>query len=601
MKRTSTLWRTILAITILVMTVSLTAFGSNRYNVEVEKQTDEFYVNDFANLFTEADKQVMMENAVNLAQEYDGIQVVVSTVNSLNGNQIEQYAYSMYEEYGIGKDSMGILILLSVEDRQVRIETGKTMQAYITDSKSGQLLDNYGMQYFRDDRFAEGLKSVQEAVIAEIRNVVPIDWNNTNETSTVTEVPDAVAPTTGNEVNNGQQNKWQYMLFGYLFVLVFVIPIVLNIIQLVTYWKKYNEFKTQVNELEEDNRKLSEENSKLKERNNNGAKKIQELQRSCLSLKKLTDTLKKDNARLESENTELKAELASTNEFYGRVRRLHPELDFEKEVKGMVEAEARAEAREIDCKLNSVLKLTADKNNVEAFADAIKAYNNAEIKVQNYIKADIAKVRALYQESVKLREAYEKEQQELRDKAEAQKAYNEMIKVYHNNQKGTYEEYDALYKAYLLYEKLTCAQKEFFPDAKMLMEYEIVLKKAQEDKRNHDAARNAEEAVQNAINYIHGSADENDRDKISKAFRYYNNLSMAQRAYFNAELLNQMRKFKNEADADYEHRERRRAEERRREQMRRSSYHNSSSSFGGGSHFSGFGGHSSGGGASRGF
>ena len=54
MKKTSTLWRTILAITILVMTVSLTAFGSNRYNVEVEKQTDEFYVNDFANLFTES-------------------------------------------------------------------------------------------------------------------------------------------------------------------------------------------------------------------------------------------------------------------------------------------------------------------------------------------------------------------------------------------------------------------------------------------------------------------------------------------------------------------------------------------------------------------
>lgn len=644
MKKTSTLWRTILAITILVMTVSLTAFGSNRYNVEVEKQTDEFYVNDFANLFTEADKQVMMENAVELAEEYDGIQVVVSTVNSLNGNQIEQYAYSMYEEYGIGKDSMGILILLSVEDRQVRIETGKTMQAYITDSKSGQLLDNYGMQYFRDDRFAEGLKSVQEAVIAEIRNVVPIDWNNTNETSTVTEVPDAVAPTTGNEVNNGQQNKILNRLFAYLFLLVFVTPIVIIIIQIVTYRKKYDVFKTQVNELKEDNDKLSEENSKLKECNNNGEKKIQELQRSCLSLKKLTDTLKQDNARLESENTELKAELASTNEFYGRVRRLHPELDFEKEVKGMVEAEARAEAREIDRKLNSVLKLTADKNNVEAFADAIKAYNNAEtkvlkygistfrkgtfnlnnaetkaqkydistfrkgtfnlndaeIKVQNYIKADIAKVRALYQESVKLREAYEKEQQELRDKAEAQKAYNEMIKVYHNNQKGTYEEYDALYKAYLLYEKLTCAQKEFFPDAKMLMEYEIVLKKAQEDKRNYDAARNAEEAAKHAIGYIHGSADEDDRDKISKAFRYYNNLSMAQRAYFNAELLNQMRKFKNEADADHEHRERRR-EERRREQMSHSSYHSSSSSFSGGSHFGGFGGHSSGGGASRGF
>lgn len=623
MKRTSNLWRTIWVIAFLLMTVSLTAFGSNRYNVEVEKQTDEFYVNDFANLFTEKDKQVMMENAVKLAEEYDGIQVVVSTVNSLNGNQIEEYAYSMYEQYGIGKDSMGILILLSVEDRQVKIETGKTMQAYITDSKSGQLLDNYGMQYFKEDRFAEGLKSVQEAVIAEIRNVVPIDWSSTNETSNVTEVPDAVAPTTGDEVNNGQQNKWQYMLFGYLFVLVFVIPIVLNIIQLVRYWKKYNEFKTQVNELEEDNGKLSEENSKLKERNNNGAKKIQELEKSCLSLKECVEAFREDNSKLEMANKTLAERLASTNEFYSRVRRLHPELDFEKEVKKMLEAEAMAEARVIDQKLNSVLGMPADKDNVEVFEDAIKAYDNAEtkaqqynistfskstfnpkdakIKAQQYVKADIAKVRALYQESVKLREAYEKEQQELRDKAEAQKAYNEMIKVYHNNQKGTYEEYDALHKAYSLYEELTYAQKEFFPDDKMLREYEIVLRKAQEDKRNYDAARNAEEAAKQTIGHIHSSADEDDRDKISKAFRYYNNLSMAQRAYFSAELLNQMRKFKNEADDDHARRERRREEERQREHIIYSSHHNSSSGFSGGSHFGGFGGHSSGGGASRGF
>ena len=620
MKRTSNLWRTILAIAFLLMTVSLTAFGSNRYNVEVENQTDEFYVNDFANLFTEKDKQVMMENAVKLAEEYDGIQVVVSTVNSLNGNQIEEYAYSMYEQYGIGKDSMGILILLSVEDRQVKIETGKTMQAYITDSKSGQLLDNYGMQYFKEDRFAEGLKSVQEAVIAEIRNVVPIDWSSTNETSNVTESSDVVTSTDVSPVNNEQKNNGGSML-TYVGISLFFLVIV--IVFIFVFSKKYNEFKTQVNELEEDNGKLSEENSKLKERNNNGAKKIQELEKSCLSLKECVEAFREDNSKLEMANKTLAERLASTNEFYSRVRRLHPELDFEKEVKKMLEAEAMAEARVIDQKLNSVLGMPADKDNVEVFEDAIKAYDNAEtkaqqynistfskstfnpkdakIKAQQYVKADIAKVRALYQESVKLREAYEKEQQELRDKAEAQKAYNEMIKVYHNNQKGTYEEYDALHKAYSLYEELTYAQKEFFPDDKMLREYEIVLRKAQEDKRNYNAARNAEAAAKQTIGHIHSSADEDDRDKISKAFRYYNNLSMAQRAYFSAELLNQMRKFKNEADDDHARRERRREEERQREHIIYSSHHNSSSGFSGGSHFGGFGGHSSGGGASRGF
>ena len=107
--------------------------SNNSYKIAVEEQTDDFYVNDFANLFSDKEKQVMMERAVELAEEFDGIQVVATTINSLNGYDIEQYAYSMYEQYQIGNESMGILILLSVEDRNIRIETGKTMQVYITD------------------------------------------------------------------------------------------------------------------------------------------------------------------------------------------------------------------------------------------------------------------------------------------------------------------------------------------------------------------------------------------------------------------------------------------------------------------------------------
>ena len=216
---------TIFVFAILLFTTNLAPAyhaesANNSYKIAVEEQTDEFYVNDFANLFSNEQKQVMMERAVQLAEEFDGIQVVVTTINSLNGYEIEQYAYSMYEQYGIGNNSMGILILLSVEDRNIRIETGKTMQAYITDSKSGQLLDKYGMDYFVEDKFAEGLVSVQEAMISEIRDVIPANWNSETDIAEEDTASIAVSePSNVQEVSSNDKMGVIDTMFAILFVI----------------------------------------------------------------------------------------------------------------------------------------------------------------------------------------------------------------------------------------------------------------------------------------------------------------------------------------------------------------------------------------------
>lgn len=159
--------------------------STNSYDLKVVEATNEFYVNDFANILSEDQEQQMMDAAVELNDEYDGIQVVVTTVESLEDTvvehpssvnlenlDIEQISYAMFSQYGIGKDDMGILILFSSGDREIRIETGNKMQTYITDSKSGDLIDEYAMDYFIDDDFAEGLVSLQDAVIREIEERV---------------------------------------------------------------------------------------------------------------------------------------------------------------------------------------------------------------------------------------------------------------------------------------------------------------------------------------------------------------------------------------------------------------------------------------------
>lgn len=141
------------------------------YATSIPQPTQEFYVNDFADVLTDEEEKQMLEKAVNLASEDLGIQVVVTTIKSLSGESIEQYAHDMYNQYGIGKDDMGVLILLATEDRDTRIELGVAMEAYITDSKAGRLLDKYAIPDFKENRFNSGLVSLQDAVIKEASTI----------------------------------------------------------------------------------------------------------------------------------------------------------------------------------------------------------------------------------------------------------------------------------------------------------------------------------------------------------------------------------------------------------------------------------------------
>ena len=103
--------------------------------VTIPAHTNDFYVNDFAKIFTQEEQVQLVSKAVTFAEQHNGVQVVITTVESLEGEPLENYALNMYNTYEIGKDDMGVLILLSVNDRDVRMQTGIAMEKYLTASK----------------------------------------------------------------------------------------------------------------------------------------------------------------------------------------------------------------------------------------------------------------------------------------------------------------------------------------------------------------------------------------------------------------------------------------------------------------------------------
>lgn len=165
MKRTVRRWLSILLLAFLMSSfVCGTACAAT-----IPEHTSNFYVNDFAGVFTDEQVKVMMDKAVKLCEEHDGAQVVITTVQSLDGETVENYANQMYNKYKIGKDSMGVLVLMSVNDRKIRVEVGRTMQVYIPDSKAAKLMNTHAIPKLKQNMFAEGLMDLQNALITEIK------------------------------------------------------------------------------------------------------------------------------------------------------------------------------------------------------------------------------------------------------------------------------------------------------------------------------------------------------------------------------------------------------------------------------------------------
>lgn len=160
--------------------------------------TESFFVNDFANAISEADETAIYSRGVAL-QNSTTAQAVVVTVETTDGMEISEYALELGREWGVGeaeKDN-GIVVVLATQDREVYVAVGYGLEGALPDSKTGRILDVYGMPYFENDNFSAGLSSVYTAIV----NEVYIEYGITPEENYT---PIALIPQYEGEQNSGE-------------------------------------------------------------------------------------------------------------------------------------------------------------------------------------------------------------------------------------------------------------------------------------------------------------------------------------------------------------------------------------------------------------
>ncbi len=151
---------TLLSVLILSICLSVSVFA-----IDIPQPTSDFFVNDFANVISEDDKDAIMQIGADIYNQTTA-QVVVVTVDSLDGYEVSEYALELGREWGVGSEETnnGIVILLSVNDRKVTIQVGYGLEGAVTDSMAGRILDDYAYPYLSNDDFSTGLTEAYKAL-----------------------------------------------------------------------------------------------------------------------------------------------------------------------------------------------------------------------------------------------------------------------------------------------------------------------------------------------------------------------------------------------------------------------------------------------------
>ncbi|MFA5929034.1 MAG: TPM domain-containing protein [Candidatus Margulisiibacteriota bacterium] len=127
------------------------------------------YVTDLGNVISSEQQQKITALLTELEQK-TGAEVAVVTIKSLGEADIDAYANDLFKKWGIGKKGKdnGVLLLVALEERKVRIETGYGIEGVITDGTAGAIRDQYMLPAFKQGDFGQGLYLGASAVASLI-------------------------------------------------------------------------------------------------------------------------------------------------------------------------------------------------------------------------------------------------------------------------------------------------------------------------------------------------------------------------------------------------------------------------------------------------
>lgn len=122
---------------------------------------------DAANLLKPGEKAAL-EAKLKAHEDKTSDQVVVATVSSLEGYEVEDYANRLFRQWNLGQKDKnnGALLLVAPKERKVRIEVGYGLEGALTDALSKVIITTAIAPQFQKGNFAGGIDAGIDAMLS---------------------------------------------------------------------------------------------------------------------------------------------------------------------------------------------------------------------------------------------------------------------------------------------------------------------------------------------------------------------------------------------------------------------------------------------------
>ena len=96
--------------------------------------------------------------------------MVIAVFKSLEGESLEDYSIRLAQQWRIGRKGLdnGLILLVFLQERKVRVEVGYGLEPTITDIVASQVIRESIAPRFREGRYAAGLEAAVTAVFQRI-------------------------------------------------------------------------------------------------------------------------------------------------------------------------------------------------------------------------------------------------------------------------------------------------------------------------------------------------------------------------------------------------------------------------------------------------
>jgi|LakMenEpi03Aug12_release.lakeMendotaPanAssembly.Ray.scaffolds.fasta_scaffold53042_4 uncharacterized protein len=156
----------------------------NIFNAQIEIPSPSdppLFINDFANILTQEEKASLEQTFYNYFDS-TSTQIVVVTLNSLNGNEIQPIATEIHYKWGVGdkdKDN-GIVIVIAPNDRKIFISTGYGIQEKLPDLFTNRIIKEVFAPNFKNQNYYQGIYDGFQTISSILSGTYKADKNDKN-------------------------------------------------------------------------------------------------------------------------------------------------------------------------------------------------------------------------------------------------------------------------------------------------------------------------------------------------------------------------------------------------------------------------------------